>query len=525
MKTHAVSGLRTPHSLLMRRKFLMGLGGSALAVPVLESLLPRNARGQTSAPKRLLIVTHDQGRMMGVDAKEDRWSPGTSTGPLPAVGTAPSPMLAELAPIRDEIVTVDGVDNLLRHVTTMQDGHIPALVSALSCVPQAGEQWRPTEASLDYVAGTRLRSGPEMPASLVIPASATPYSASSYQDLRCFGPGGTDATVISGNPQQAVEELFGPPMLEMADDPSAPLSYRERLVARRGSLLDGVNESLQTLRQRVSRQDSERLEQHADFIRSVEAKFQGGGPRLQANTCQRPDESGMPRVVPINYQEWQEHGEGTEWSRGRQDALTWPYQLENLVQAFACDVARSMVLSNETDPTFDSEFPDGSPFEPDQELHNVVHSLQRPGDNAPSARDVTTAFQLWGRKFTQVVQRLAEIEDVDGSRLLDNTLIVWVSEMGYGSDHLTWNVPIVFAGMPSAFAAGQGRHLVEERRTLGDVWARVLRMLGGDDSTFGSVGTLGDAAEAAGVPSLDVGSGFDGYINEDTPLHTGDLDL
>jgi hypothetical protein len=151
--------------------------------------------------------------------------------------------------------------------------------------------------------------------------------------------------------------------------------------------------------------------------------------------------------------------------------------------------------------------------------------LPRPSENAKSADDVRTAFQLWGRKFTQVVQRLAESEDVDGARLLDNTLVVWVSEMGYGADHLAWNVPIVLAGMKSAFPQGQGRHVVEERRTMGDLGAQVLRMLGGDDTTFGSTGTLGDAAEAAGVARLETGSGFDGHITKDTPLHTGALAL
>ena len=47
-----------------------------------------------------------------------------------------------------------------------------------------------------------------------------------------------------------------------------------------------------------------------------------------------------------------------------------------------------------------------------------------------SANDIVTGFQSDARKFTELVQRLAEIQDVDGSRLLDNTLVVWASDMG-----------------------------------------------------------------------------------------------
>jgi len=84
------------------------------------------------------------------------------------------------------------------------------------------------------------------------------------------------------------------------------------------------------------------------------------------------------------------------------------------------------------------------------------------------------------------------------------------------------NCPVVLAGMTSAFPKGQGRHVVGQVNSLGDLYAQVLRMLAGADMTFGSTGTLASAAGAINdMPQF----GRSGLINKNTPLHFGPLDL
>src|SRR4051812_37548095 len=96
-----------------RRNFLTG-ASSLVAIPLLESLLPREAWSQqVTAPKRFTLFSHSEGRCVGhglVDkgVMQDVWSPRTTSGPLPA---GLSPMLAPLEAVRDEVVTVDKVDN------------------------------------------------------------------------------------------------------------------------------------------------------------------------------------------------------------------------------------------------------------------------------------------------------------------------------------------------------------------------------------------------------------------------------
>ncbi len=85
-------------------------------------------------------------------AVQDGWSPATTTGPIPA---GVSPLLAALDPIRSEIVTVDAVDNIVRHAgsgASGPDGHYFPERTCMTCVlPKAdGSGGGP---SIDFVAG------------------------------------------------------------------------------------------------------------------------------------------------------------------------------------------------------------------------------------------------------------------------------------------------------------------------------------------------------------------------------------
>ena len=59
---------------------------------------------------------------------------------------------------------------------------------------------------------------------------------------------------------------------------------------------------------------------------------------------------------------------------------------------------------------------------------------------------LTTAGRWVLGHWTYLVQRLAETPDVDGGRLLDNTLVLFVSEFGDGALHLGYDMPVLLAG-------------------------------------------------------------------------------
>jgi hypothetical protein len=230
--------------------------------------------------------------------------------------------------------------------------------------------------------------------------------------------------------------------------------------------------------------------------------------------CVRPSEASVPSNTD---------GSGTAYLRGERDGQMMPAIIENIVQAFACDVTRvaSLMFWQGDDPVFPTEFAGTSPFSATN-WHGVIHGVPRIYDDATSqanARNLSASYNFYAKAFTTLVQRMANFIEPDGTRMLDNTLILWVSEMGYGSTHGAHNLPVVMAGLRSAFPLGQGRHVVENRRSMGDLLAHVMRMFGGTDTTFGETGTLGSHGFFA--PSL----GYPSYITASTPLHSGPLHL
>jgi hypothetical protein len=486
-----------------RRQFLLGASGAALALPMLEFFAPRKAFAQVaSSPKRLVVVLHSHGRTVGSGrtsngAVQDNWSPAPVSGPLPQTL---SPLLAGLAPIRNEIVTVDGVDNLMRHATLHGDGHYSAERTCLTCRrPKAdGSGGGP---SIDYVAGQRLRASSTQRASVVMAGDSAAYDFHFFGN-HFYGADGTPPTRLRLDPATALNDLFGP---VSTDTPT----LRRRLEARRGRVLDGVSQNFSALRARVSAADRERLDAHAEFIHALQN--QAPAP---TRTCARP-------VAPA--MDLEANGGG-----GRLNGTFTPFQVQMLVQSLACDVLRVAALHfhQSYDPVFTTEFSGTSPYE-SRNYHDAVHNA--PQLASATAPNLTTAYGFYTRTFTQLVQGLAAVREPDGSRLLDNTLVLWVSDMGYGASHHDFNIPVVLAGMRSAFPKGQGRHVVMSNRpSLGDLYAHVLRMLGGTDTTFGETGTLQSLTGTSDLGQLNAWAGAGGwgqYIQGSTPLHKGPLDF
>jgi hypothetical protein len=494
-----------------RRKLLCGAGGSLLAIPLLESLMPRAAFAAPVAPKRFVIFRHSMGRLVGGrpdsnNVVPDRWSPMATTGPLP-VGL--SPLLAPLEPIRNEVVTVDSVDNIVRHLATGQaaaDGHHFPTLTHLNCLlPKPDDTGGgPT---IDYVVGSRLRANAAMPASLILNGD----TGQGGETGRFWGENGTppNEVALDGDLAGAIAKIF----TGTTATPPATLTLKDRIVGARSSILDRVYSDYSSVRAKVSTTDQRRLDQHMTFIREAQTRYNTANLSMPTSGCMPVNPNTLPAACG-------------DLSRLNECA---PSAVDAIVQALSCDVTRSIALDYATDAyTFDWMFPNGSPFAADG-WHAEVHG----SDDLTSAQAaaVQKSFGFFASTFTLLVQKLAAVTDIDGKRLLDNTLVLWTSEMGYGSTHGCFNHPIVLAGMKSAFPKGQGRHVVPPNRaSLGDLFAQILRIFGGTETTFGLTGTLQSASGSAGLPCNDgteicAGLGYPGFITPDTPLHLGPLDL
>lgn len=487
-----------------RRKFLVGAGGAMLALPMLEAFAERKAYADLPAPpKRVLFLFHPHGRPAGKGYDgEDNWSPGAA-GPLPA---NISPALAALAPIRDKIVTLDGIDNIVRAAAYGDTaGHGAPGATCMTCavpISNGPDDSTATSHSIDYELGLRLRANDTLPPSMIFPATS---AGATYMGYWFWGPGGSPPFLVDSRPEVAIPQIFGP--AQPAEPPPTP-TLHDRLVGRRASILDGVAKSFFALRSKLNAADRDRLDAHAAFVEKLEKNVGGGGVVQATESCVRPDENAVPDYSGSN-------------NRGQKDGITMPFQLENVVQALACDITRvaAFEFHNGYDPVFPTEFPNGGQIV-NGNWHDMLHNAPQISD--PNTPDLTKAYQCFGKNFTSLVQRLDQMLDLDGKPMLESTLLVWVSDMGYGAAHYDWNIPVVLAGMPSAFPKGQGRHVVMNRRTLGDLYAQILRMVGETDMTFGATGTLGSVSASQFADSAyDFGNG----IGPSTPLHMGTIDL
>ncbi len=86
---------------ISRRMFLGG-AGALIALPVLESLLPRTARGDgpSQPPRRFIGFFVPNGIVMA------NWTPA-----MEGTGWAPTPILAPLVPYREKLLVISGLAN------------------------------------------------------------------------------------------------------------------------------------------------------------------------------------------------------------------------------------------------------------------------------------------------------------------------------------------------------------------------------------------------------------------------------
>ena len=87
-----------------------------------------------------------------------------------------------------------------------------------------------------------------------------------------------------------------------------------------------------------------------------------------------------------------------------------------------------------------------------------------------------------------MLSRLEEAKEVDGSSLLDHSLVLWGNELGVGNSHTYMNIPWVLAGGAGGYLK-TGRALKFPDLPHNDLLVSVCNAMGLDDvTTFGIPG-------------------------------------
>lgn len=392
---------------LSRRNFLtqLALSGSAAA------LFPwLNAKAQAKPAPKLLLFYTPHGTVW------DQWRPSGGSTDFKL-----SPILEPLAAQRQNLVIVDGIqmvsgtDYYIPHTYTMPllwtGSPIDTAASGFCRADHGGRcfGWN-TSLSVDQYIAAQLKDNLPYPTlelgsscGGLHPATRMIYSA----------PGSPKNPI--DDPVRAFQTLFG------RVDPNAQAAAKAAL--RKKSVLDAVTADLSGRRGRLSPSDRTRLDAHAGALRELERAL---GANLAA--CQRP---GMPASV------------SSESAMDRQTELA--------AAALGCGLTRIVSMQHRIADNDNSLYPWAG-------LSMGGHHTLSHDSGAAAQATLAKVYQWYSARFAYLLDKLAKTPDVDGSSVLDNTLVIWGSELGRGYDHDIKNVPFIFAGGAAGKLKG-GRYL------------------------------------------------------------------
>ena len=416
---------------MRRRRFLVGLGGITVGLPLLRRFAHEaQAAGPDSPPKRIISMAYPMGTHVPY------WRP-TATGPEFDCG----PITAPLEPFKDRLCFVSSCPH--RVLELGGNGYVyghPGKAEAAftgtlmqhafggdgsnhvnNVVPSAPDDHTltPNGPSVEHFIGEKLRGSEHTFPSI---------------DLGIWGGGGTrqaepsrffyeaaaNPVTMTAHPGLAFATVFN----GVSGGGEEPDPAFEALQRRRKSVLDAVRDSFTDLRQGLDARDRATLDDHADKIRQIELDMP---PVL---SCTVPD--GIP-TSDDPYQSLMMDDLG---------------HAQNLIMAHAmgCGLA----------PVGRIEYMDQQrPWFGRPEIDDVISTVQdwhHPIVHAADgwAQDDATrvaGFTFFLEKFADLLGLLDDIvEGPDGETVLDNSLVVLGSDLAEGEGHAAFDLCYLVAG-------------------------------------------------------------------------------
>jgi hypothetical protein len=431
-----------------RRALLKG-GGAALALPLLDAMIPAaTAWAQTAAkPVRRLGFVFIP---MGCD--QARWTP-LGQGKLGEL----SPILAPLEPVKDHVTVLTN----MRLQNAYPGTHDTSNASFLSAAPA-----KHTESSdyylgitVDQIAAKEIGRDTQL-ASLQLAMDLNPLAgvcnngyACVYQNCLSWS-SPTTPLPSEAHPRVVFERLFGE---------GGNGATRRAALHDRASLLDAFTGNIARLKQRVGAPDRARLDQYLESVRQVEHEIERGEKAAADNTM--PDLE-RPVGVPAAFA----------------DHARIMYDLQIL--AFQADVTRVV--------TFQFTREQNNRTYPEIGVPDPHHPTSHHGGDPEKLVKIAKINTFHVSLFTDFLQRMKATPDGDGS-LLDHSLYLYGSGIGNSSTHDHENLPILVAGGAGAGVKG-GRHIRYEKGTnLANLHLTMLDRVGVHlDSFMDSTGQVED---------------------------------
>jgi hypothetical protein len=420
------------------------------------------------APKRLLVIQHPIGTVL------DRWRPAASA----TVSDFSLPYISgPFEALRSRMVLIDGLNIVA--ATRLVGGptgdrtHEGGMVGIMTGQPTLGRIGQQDHAaggaSIDQILLDRspVLGGPS--SSTRTPFGSLQLAADIRSDRSEVSPRVMSYGVPSANqpdinlarkplypetqPLNVYRRIFGAAAGVPLDEAQATA-----LLGRKGSVLDFMRSDLTRMRGLIPASEKDKLDAHAQAIASLEETLQRTiVPVPGGDQCTKPG-------APMAFAETGAGESGSSLSGANfyvpgepnhhPHELIGRAQLAMIRAAFACDLVRSATFMWSAGTNW-VVFP--GTLNGKQLTGAAESSPHHPPSHTtdPATIDWIAEIDRWYAE--QTAQALLEFQaetDIDGGSLLDNTVVVYLSEVARAYDHDFRNVPMLVFGSPNVGIEG-----------------------------------------------------------------------
>jgi len=345
---------------------------------------------------------------IGNGANMFEWTPATE-----GVGFELSPSLQPLAPFRDQMMVLTGLDNFPATDQGDVGGQHPRAAPAfMSCMHPKATEGSDVEAgtTIDQIIAERICRDTKLPSlevsvdrNDVVGACDHGYACAYMNSLSWKTP--TTPLPMETNPRFVFERLFGV---------GATPEERAARVNEDRSILDRLSEQIAKLNGRLGTRDRTKLGEYFDAVRDLEQRI--AKAESYNSDFSVPEQ---PVGVPPTFREYVE--------------LMFDLQ----VLAFQADITRvsTFMMCREN---INRSYPEiGLP-----EAH---HSMSHHGNNPEKMKNFAKLNHYHVDTMSYFLKKLASVPDGDGT-LLDSTVVLYGHGMSDANVHNNYNVPLVLVG-------------------------------------------------------------------------------
>ena len=437
--------------LWLNRRAFLGGAGTLVAMPFLESLAPRLARGAVITPPKRFIAWY---WACGIPNIAD-WKPATV-----GMNWQPSLLFPGLMPIKQKVTVLSGLSNA-GHGPDHTYGTGAFLTGSLFANGMVNQ-------SIDQVIADYMQTRPDKPAIHSmhlgpLDTNCEPFGNCGFIQNISFGPTGTPITKETDS-QNAFNRLF------MGMSPAASDGAAKARLALQKSVLDAVNRDAMSLSTHLSTTDKARFDEYLTSVRKVEDQIASIG--TSGGTAGNPMSCANPKAPAALTPTEKPDGALLE---AETDAFTSVMTL-----ALQCDLTRVIAYMLTSG---------GTRYAPmgltDYHLGITHHGV---GDWQPKFRTVVTWIVA---KYAQFLQKLDGITDVDGtSTVLDNSAVFASSEISDGNLHNHNDMPVLLGGGLGG-SIKPGQHIqYANSECFADLFMWIAKSMGLPAMTkFGDAGT------------------------------------